>query len=256
VEAVGAAAPLAGRVALVTGGGTGIGAAIATAYAAAGAAVAVVGRRRAPLDAVAATITRAGGRVLVCPGDVTEFDQMTEAAAATVEEFGRLDLVVANAGAAPPFGDVLDADEASWRAIVDLNLTGVWITAKATVPKVIASGGGAFLTIGSGAARANAGGLGSYAAAKAGASALTRVLAAELRAHHVAVNEIVPGPVYTDAISVFGSGTYEEVAARLRTATGEWLKQPDAVAQLALYLATLPPDGTTGQVFSLMGRLT
>jgi len=62
--------------------------------------------------------------------------------------------------------------------------------------------------------------------------------------------------VYTDAISVFGSGTYEEIAARLRTATGEWLKQPEAVSQLALYLATLPPDGTTGQVFSLMGRLT
>jgi 3-oxoacyl-[acyl-carrier protein] reductase len=244
------------RAALVTGGGTGIGAAIARAYAARGAAVTVVGRRRAPLDAVVAEIAGAGGRALACPGDVTDLDQMTNAASAAVAAFGHLDLVVANAGAAPPFGAVLDSDEASWRAMVDLNLTGVWITAKATVPLVIAHGGGAFVTIGSGAARANAGGLGSYSAAKAGASALTRVLAAELRPHRVAVNEIVPGPVYTDAIAMFGTGTQQELAARLRESTGEWLKQPEDVAELAVYLATLPPDGPTGQVFSLMGRLT
>ena len=187
---------------------------------------------------------------------MTDLEQMEHAASAAVEAFGHIDLVVANAGAAPPMGGVLDADEASWRAIVDLNLTGVWITAKATVPRLVAHGGGAFVTIGSGAARANSGGLGSYSAAKAGASALTRVLAAELRPHRIAVNEIVPGPVYTEAIAVFGGGTEDEVAARVRESTGEWLKRPDDVAQLALYLATLPPDGTTGQVFSLMGRLT
>jgi 3-oxoacyl-[acyl-carrier protein] reductase len=244
------------RAALVTGGGTGIGAAIARAYARAGAAVTVVGRRLGPLDAVVAEITATGGRALACPGDVTDLEQMENAASAAVEAFGHLDLVVANAGAAPPMGGVLDADEVSWRAIVDLNLTGVWITAKATVPRLVAHGGGAFVTIGSGAARANSGGLGSYSAAKAGASALTRVLAAELRAHRIAVNEIVPGPVYTEAIAIFGGGTEDEVAARVRESTGEWLKRPDDVAQLALYLATLPPAGTTGQVFSLMGRLT
>jgi 3-oxoacyl-[acyl-carrier protein] reductase len=249
-------ADLRSRVALVTGGGTGIGAAIATAFTAAGAAVTLVGRRQEPLDDVAAAIAGAGGRALAHPADVTDLEEMTAAVAATTAAFGHLDLVVANAGAAPPFGDVLDADEAAWRAIVDLNLTGVWITAKASVPALIANGGGTFLTMGSGAARANAGGLGSYAAAKAGASALTRVLAAELRPHHIAVNEIVPGPVYTEAIAVFGTGTLEEVSARLRTATGEWLKRPEDVAPLACYLAALPFDGTTGQVFSLMGRLT
>jgi 3-oxoacyl-[acyl-carrier protein] reductase len=247
---------LRGRVAVVTGGGTGIGAAIARAYAAEGAAVTVVGRRREPLDAVVSTITGDGGRAMARSADVTVLEQMTAAVAATVDAFGHLDLVVANAGAAPPFGNVLDADEDSWRGIVDLNLTGVWVTAKAAVPAMVANGGGTFLTMGSGAARANAGGLGSYAAAKAGASALTRVLAAELRPHHVAVNEIVPGPVYTEAISVFGGGTPDEVASRVRDATGEWLKQPADVAPLAVYLASLPFDGTTGQVFSLMGRLT
>ena len=113
----------------------------------------------------------------------------------------------------------------------------------------------AFVTIGSGAA-ARIWEAWARTTAKAGASALTRVLAAELRPHRIAVNEIVPGPVYTDAIAIFGGGTEDEVAARVRESTGEWLKRPDDVAQLALYLATLPPDGTTGQVFSLMGRLT
>ena len=94
---------------------------------------------------------RAAG--VACPGDVTDLDQMKNAASAVVEAFGHIDLVVANAGAAPPMGGVLDADEVSWRAIVDLNLTGVWITAKATVPRLVAHGGGAFVTIGSGAAR-------------------------------------------------------------------------------------------------------
>ena len=141
----------------MTGGGTGIGAAIARAYASAGAAVTVVGRRLAPLDAVVAEITATGGRALACPGDVTDLEQMENAASAAVEAFGHIDLVVANAGAAPPMGGVLDADEASWRAIVDLNLTGVWITAKATVPRLVAHGGGAFVTIGSGAARGELG---------------------------------------------------------------------------------------------------
>ena len=103
----------------------------------------MVGRRLAPLDAVVAEITATGGRALACPGDVTDLEQMENAASAAVEAFGHIDLVVANAGAAPPMGGVLDADEASWRAIVDLNLTGVWIAAKATVPRLVANGGGA-----------------------------------------------------------------------------------------------------------------
>jgi 3-oxoacyl-[acyl-carrier protein] reductase len=245
---------LSGRVALVTGGGTGIGAAIATAYATAGAAVAVTGRRTAPLDKVVGNIQAAGGNALAVPADVTDLEQMEHAVEAVLGRLGRLDLVVANAGAAPPFGPVLETSFDAWREIVDLNLTGVWITAKVTVPALVANGGGAIIVVGSGAGRANAGGLGSYSAAKAGASALTRVLAAELRDARIAVNELVPGPVRTPAIGVFGSGTPEELTARVR-AIGEWLKEPEEVARLALYLASLPVDGTTGQVFSLMGRI-
>ena len=108
--------------------------------------------------------------------------------------------------------------------------------------------------LGSGAGRANAGGLGPYSAAKAGVTALVRVLATELRGDNIAVNELIPGPVRTPALDIFSGAGEEERAQRIR-AIGEWLKEPDDVARLALYLATLPTDGTTGQVFSLAGRV-
>lgn len=248
---------LTGRVALVTGGGTGIGAAIARAYAAAGASVAVTGRRPQPLDDVVAQMTDAGGSALAVPADVTRLGEMTAAVATITERFGHLDLVVANAGAAPPFGAVIDVSEELWHEIVDLNLTGVWNTAKATVPALVEAGGGTVIVVGSGAGRANAGGLGPYSAAKAGAAALTRVLAAELRDAKIAVNELVPGPVRTPALTALGATSDDADALETRVrAMGEWLKEPDEVAKLALYLADLPTDGTTGQVFSLMGRLT
>jgi NAD(P)-dependent dehydrogenase (short-subunit alcohol dehydrogenase family) len=246
-------ADLSGKVAFVTGGGTGIGASIAVAYAAAGAATVVIGRRPDPLESVVAQVEAAGGQALAVTADVTDLEATTAAAGRALERFGRLDLVVANAGAAPPLGPVLDMTSRAWEEIVALNLTGVWNTAKATVPAMVDAGGGAFIVIGSGAGRANSGGLGAYSAAKAGASALTRVLAAELRAARVAVNEIVPGPVRTPALSTL-SGEDLELEERVR-AIGEWLKEPDEVARLALYLASLPVDGTTGQVFSLLGRL-
>ena len=134
----------------------------------------VTGRRPGPLAEVVDRIEADGGAALACPADVTDIDAMQVAVAAVVERFGHLDLVVANAGAAPPIRPTIETTLQSWREIVDLNLTGVWITAKLAVPALVAHGGGSIIVVGSGAGRANEGGLGSYSAAKAGASALTR----------------------------------------------------------------------------------
>jgi NAD(P)-dependent dehydrogenase (short-subunit alcohol dehydrogenase family) len=237
------------RAALVTGGGTGIGAAIADAFAAAGAAVAVTGRRAGPLDDTVRRIKDSGGAALAVPADVTDLDAMGDAVEKTTDAFGRLDIVVANAGIALIGRPILEYEPEEWRQVLDTDLTGVWNTAKAAAPALIRTGGGSFVVIGSGLARVTGGGAGPYAVAKAGAGALTRLLSAELREHQIAVNELIPGPTATAAIG-------DDEAARQRwKARGEWYKQPEDVARLALFVATLPPGGPTGQVFSLAARL-
>jgi NAD(P)-dependent dehydrogenase (short-subunit alcohol dehydrogenase family) len=244
---------LAGKAALVTGGGTGIGAAIAQAFAAAGAGVTVTGRRPAPLAEVTGQIAADGGRALAVPADVADGQAMDAAVTAAADRFGRLDIVVANAGIVAVPGPVLDCPPAVWAGVLQTNLTGVWNTARAAVPFLTSAGGGTMIIIGSGLARVSAGGSGPYAVAKAGASALTRVLAAELRDVGIAVNELIPGPVDTPAT---GDTPQARAQAGQRwTQAGEWFKQPADVARLALYIATLPSHGPTGQVFSLAGRL-
>jgi NAD(P)-dependent dehydrogenase (short-subunit alcohol dehydrogenase family) len=240
-------ANLDGKVALVTGGGTGIGAAIAETFAGAGACVAVTGRRPAPLARTVQRVTESGGTALAVCADVTDLAAMTGAVEKVADRFGRLDITVANAGIQPEHRPVLEYPPGEWHRVLDVNLSGVWNTAKASVPALIRGGGGSVIVIGSGMARVSGGGSGAYAVAKAGASALTRVLAAELREFSIAVNELIPGPTRTP-------GTDSEAECRWAE-RGEWFKEPAEVARLALFVAALPSRGPTGQVFSLAGRL-
>jgi NAD(P)-dependent dehydrogenase (short-subunit alcohol dehydrogenase family) len=246
-------ASLDGKVALVTGGGTGIGAAIAEAFSGAGACVAVTGRRPAPLAQTVQRVTESGGTALAVCADVGDLAAMTSAVEETLDRFGHLDIVVANAGIQPGQGPVLDYSPEDWHRVVDVNLTGVWNTAKAGVPALVRGGGGSVIVIGSGMARVSTGGAGPYAVAKAGASALTRVLAAELRQFSIAVNELIPGPTRTPGTD--GSGEHDGEAERRWAGRGEWFKEPADVARMALFVAALPSRGPTGQVFSLAGRL-
>lgn len=144
---------LAGKAALVTGGGTGIGAAVAEAFAAAGACVTVTGRRAAPLEQTVQRITDRGGSALAACADVTDLTAMSGAVGQALDRFGRLDIVVANADVMPEHHPVLEYPPEKWRGVLDVNLTGVWNTAKAAAPALVRAGGGAVIVIGSGMAR-------------------------------------------------------------------------------------------------------
>ena len=241
---------LDGCVAVVTGAGRGIGRGIATAYARAGATVVLAARTVPELHEVATEIESQGGHALVVPTDVTDPERVAALFARVADELGGTDLLVANAGGTFGGGPVEASDLDQWRATFTLNVDGVYLCARAAIPQLRARGGGKIIVVGSGAGRRAGPGWGSYASAKAAVAMLVRVLAQELRADHIAVNEIVPGPVRTVLIENLPS----TVAGTMAGVATEWFKTPDAVADLALYLARLPNDGATGQTFSLLGR--
>ena len=245
---------LAGRVAVITGASRGIGRAIAEAYAAHGAHVHCAARSVADLDAVVRGIVDAGGSADAIELDVTDESSVGEAFA-TISGRGRgLDIAVLNAGVAPPASRVETSDLADWRTTFDVNLFGVVSCAIHAAPLLREGGGGKIIVVGSGTGHQTNKGLGAYAASKAAVASTVRTLALELRRDRIAVTELVPGPVAT-AMTVDpadGDDASQPIVAR---GTDEWMKQPEDVTDLALFLARQPNDGPSGQVFSLMGRL-
>ena len=156
--------------------------------------------------------------------------------------------MVVCAGISPQNVAVEESDPASWRQTIETNLIGAFHTLQAAVPHLKRRGGGHIITIGSGMGHRSAPTRSAYAASKAGLWMLCRVLAQEVAAHDICVNELVPGPVLTDFIKG------REDALRAVAASGEWMKQPEDVVPLALFIASQPTRGPTGQSFGLARR--
>lgn len=241
---------LQGRVAIVTGAGRGIGRAIALAWAAAGAAVCCASRTTAEIDGTVHAIKTEGGRALAVGTDVTQPTSVQRMVELTEETFGGLDIVLVNAGIGGTRQPVASSDPDAWRATLEVNLFGAYLCARACIPALVRRGGGKIITLGSGLGHRSAPVLSDYACAKAGLWMLTRVLAQELVPCGISVNELVPGPTITDMLR----GSNDALEHLLSTNADEWVKQPEDIVPLALFLATQPATGPSGQSFSLMRR--
>jgi len=241
--------PIGGQVALITGGGRGIGRATALALARAGADVAVSARTTSEIDAVAAEVEALGRRALAVRCDVTrsaECDAMVERAVAGL---GHLDILVNNAGGSTQRASLADSDPGRWADTIAVNLLGVYHCTRAALPHLVRAGRGKIINVGSGMGHDVAPGNSAYSAAKAATWMLTQVLAQEVWPHGIDVNEVVPGPVLTKLTE----GVFR-LDAPPPFAPSERVKPPEEVAELILWLASRPAGGPTGQSFSLARR--
>ncbi|SDE69417.1 SDR family oxidoreductase [Limimaricola pyoseonensis] len=183
-----------GKTVLITGASRGIGAAAAREFAAAGARVALLARSAEALSDISKEL---GEAALAIPCDVSRYWEVEAAVQAAVKEFGRLDVVVNNAGAIEPIGAMGDLDPAGWEKVIDINLKGVFHGMRAALPVMLDQRGGTVITVSSGAAHNAVEGWSAYCASKAGAAMLTRSLDLEYRGRGIRAMGLSPGTVAT-----------------------------------------------------------
>lgn len=239
---------LAGKRALVTGAGRGIGRAIAVAYANAGADVAVLARSTDEVDDAAEEIRQVGRRSIAITCDITEFQQVDKAIDQVGQQLGGLEILVNNAGGGQERTNVGDDDPQQWVHVVEVNLIGTYYVTRASLP-LLKQEGGTIINVSSGMAHQSRSGNSSYNASKAAVWMFTRCLASEVWHNQITVNELIPGPVYTELTKSLWSPDQPHP-----TLASEWIKQPHDVAPLALFLAAQGSQGPTAQSFSLARR--
>jgi 7-alpha-hydroxysteroid dehydrogenase len=243
---------LTDQVAIVTGAGRGIGAATARAFAEAGAHVVLASRTKEQLEAVAADVTGMGRRALVVPTDVNDNDAVQAIVQQTIDEFGRIDVVVNNAGGTMP-RPMLDTSAGYLERAFHFNVTSAFVLSKAAAPHMLEAGEGSIVNIGSAIGRLRDRGMLAYGTAKAAMMHMTRLMAADL-APKVRVNAIAVGSIATSALEV----VLESDELREQMIQGTPLKRlglPDDIALAALYLASPASSFVTGKVMEVDGGL-
>jgi 3-oxoacyl-[acyl-carrier protein] reductase len=240
------------KVAVVTGAARGIGQATARALSSRGFAVALIDRLAGELEATASLITRAGSTCMPLLGDVADFAGVQQQAHVVLEHWGRVDVLVNNAGIGQPKG-ILEITEAEWDLTIAVDLKGCFNWCKAIAPVMVRQGSGRIVNISSVSANTGASKHAvskfAYCAAKAGILGLTRGLAKEL-APAVTVNAICPGPIETDLTRAKWASMKEGILQGIPLGR---LGTPEDIAEVVVFLATASPMFITGEIIDVDG---
>jgi len=250
-----------GKVALVTGGGNGIGRAACVAFAKQGAKVVAVDRDGAAAEATAGIIRQNGGDAVAVTADVTKSADVKAYVKAAIDKYGRIDCFFNNAGIEGKVAHTVDYDEAVFDAVIGVNVKGVFLGLKHVLPEMIRQGGGSIVNTASVAGLVGTPGMPAYVASKHAVIGLTKTAAGEVARQGIRVNAVCPGPVDTRMIHSLGTqlspGDPTAFRQRYESAlpTGRYTT-PEEIANMVLFLCSDLASNTTGGQFVVDGGRT
>lgn len=238
------------KIAIVTGAGQGIGRAIAHRLANAGADVAILDLNQPAVETVAKELENLGREVIPIQADVSESLDVNTAVEMVISKFGRVDILVNNAGIAGRTLPLTDLDESDWNAVIDVNLTGVFLCCKAVIGPMIAQDYGRIVNIASIAGKEGNPTMIPYSVSKAGVICLTKALAKEVTDYNIRVNAVSPAVIETPIMDGMAQSTIDYMVSKIPLGR---IGKPEEVAAVVNFLASDEASFVTGQCYDVSG---